>query len=123
MDAEKRRFFISRYKKIFCRSNHIKMLDDGSETIYSYFPVIFDKEANLIRFMEIVNPFIRTRRYYFPSLSQGYIGDSKIERPVSLKISESVSSRILCLPVYVSYSNEVEIKLIELLSSAERSLN
>jgi dTDP-4-amino-4,6-dideoxygalactose transaminase len=123
IDAEKRRSFISRYKKILCRSKHIKMLNDGSETIYSYFPVIFDKEANLIRFMEIVNPFIRTRRYYFPSLSQGYIGDSKIERPVSLKISESVSSRILCLPVYVSYSNEVEIKLIELLSSAERSLN
>jgi dTDP-4-amino-4,6-dideoxygalactose transaminase len=122
-DAEKRRSFISRYKKIFCRSKHIKMLNDGSETIYSYFPVIFDKESNLIRFMEIVNPFIRTRRYYFPSLSQGYIGDSRIKKPLSLEISESISSRILCLPVYVSHSNEVEIKLMELLTSAERSLN
>lgn len=122
-DAEKRRSFISRYKKIFSRSKHIKMMNDGSETIYSYFPLIFDKEANLIRFMEILNPFIRTRRYYFPSLSQGYIGDSRIVTPKSLEISESVSSRILCLPVYISHSNEVEMKLMELLTSAESSLN
>jgi dTDP-4-amino-4,6-dideoxygalactose transaminase len=122
-DAEIRRSFISKYKDVFGSSEHIKILSDGPETIYSYFPVIFDKEANLIRFMEIVNPFIRTRRYYFPSLSQGYRGDSKIETPTPLEVSESISSRVLCLPVYVSHSKEVVMQLMELLTSVENYLN
>lgn len=122
-DAEIRRLFVDGYKKVFKNSDHIKLIDAGSESIYSYYPIIFDNEANLIKFVETVNPYVRTRRYYFPSLNQGYMGGSKIEKPNSLVYSESISRRILCLPVYVSHSNEVEKKLMELMTLAEKSLN
>jgi dTDP-4-amino-4,6-dideoxygalactose transaminase len=122
-DAEIRRSFISRYKKIFEKSEHIKLIDGGLQTIYSYFPIIFDNEVNLVKFMQILNPFVTTRRYYFPSLNEGYMGGSRIEKRNSLVNSESISRRVLCLPVYVSYSKEVERRLMELMASAEESLN
>jgi dTDP-4-amino-4,6-dideoxygalactose transaminase len=121
-DVEIRRTFISRYRSVFESSRHVKLINDGSETIYSYFPVIFDDEVNLTKFVEFVSPYIKTRRYYFPSLNNGYIGNARIEKPVALEISDSISRRILCLPVYVSCSNEVEKNLMELMASAEQSL-
>jgi dTDP-4-amino-4,6-dideoxygalactose transaminase len=122
-DAHIRRTFVSKYKSVFENSKHVRMIEDGPETIYSYFPVIFDTEENLITFMEKVKPYIRTRRYYFPSLKEGYIGGSRVEKSKSLAYSESISRRILCLPVYISYSIEAEKALIDLITSAERSLN
>jgi dTDP-4-amino-4,6-dideoxygalactose transaminase len=122
-DAEIRRAFITKYKSVFGNSKHIKLLDDGQETIYSYFPIIFDSEDKLLKFMEIVSPFIRTRRYYFPSLNQGYIGSSTIAKSNSLVFSESISRRILCLPVYICYSSQVEKELMGLMALAEGSLN
>lgn len=121
-DTKIRRIFASKYKEIFENSSHIRLIDDGEETIYSYFPIIFDNESNLMKFIETVSPYIRTRRYYFPALSQGYAGESKIIKPVSLEYSESISSRTLCLPVYVDCSTEVEVELTKLLTFAERSL-
>jgi dTDP-4-amino-4,6-dideoxygalactose transaminase len=122
-DVEIRKFFASEYKKIFENSKHIELMGDGEDTIYSYLPVIFDNEANLVKFMEHVNPYVKTRRYYFPSLSQGYTGNSRVEKSNSLATSESVSQRILCLPIYVSYSSEVKKQLMALMASAERLLN
>lgn len=122
-DVAKRRKFVEGYKKVFENSAHVKVFREQFPAIYSYFPIVFDTENNLLKFVEIVNPYIRTRRYYFPSLNTGYIGEALIEKPHSLAISDSASRRILCLPVYISCTDEVRAKILELVTNAERLLS
>lgn len=122
-DVAERRRFVEGYISTFENSSHITILREKFPAIYSYFPIIFDSENNLLKFMDFVSPFIRTRRYYFPTLNSGYEGESQIEKPLSLATSDSVSRRALCLPVYISCTDEVSERIFELVSSAERLLN
>jgi len=76
---------------------------DEVEFNHAYFPVIFDKEVKLIETMaalERKNVF--TRRYFSPSLNMlGYLTIKD-----SCPISEDISSRIICLPLYHDLSIE-----------------
>ena len=68
----------------------------GTDCNYSYYPIIFNTEVLLrltIKRMNDIN--IYPRRYFYPSLN-------KLEYVNSLpmKNSESISKRILCLPIY-----------------------
>lgn len=73
----------------------------------SYFPVIFDDEITLLAVMEALNlNNVYPRRYFYPSLSElPYINGQ------STPISEAISRRILCLPLYHTLSRE-EIDMI-----------
>ncbi|MEZ8375754.1 DegT/DnrJ/EryC1/StrS family aminotransferase [Vibrio cyclitrophicus] len=65
----------------------------------SYFPVIFKSEEELLSVVEdLKKAQISPRRYFYPSLNKlDYLDDKeKSECP----ISESISKRILCLPLY-----------------------
>ena len=70
---------------------------EGTEWNYSYYAVIFETEADLIKVKEALNLInIYPRRYFYPSLNLiNY--NVNAEMPVS----ESISKRILCLPVYI----------------------
>src|SRR5207253_2856046 len=76
-----------------------KIADD---TTYnnSYFPVIFESEAMLLRVMEALNlNNVYPRRYFYPSLSElPYVHDQRSP------VSEDISRRILCLPLYHTLS-------------------
>jgi len=63
---------------------------------YSYFPVILESESFLEELVAALhNNSIYPRRYFYPSLSQlNYV--AKCETP----ISDDISSRVLCLPLY-----------------------
>ena len=63
---------------------------------YSYFPIVFNSELQLQTvIIELNKNEIHPRRYFYPSLNTlSYL--NKVEMP----ISESVASRILCLPLY-----------------------
>lgn len=64
---------------------------------YSYYPVIFETEAQLLRVEKALNDHqIFPRRYFYPSLNT--INYTKGQ---TMPISESIASRILCLPLYV----------------------
>jgi len=117
-DVEKRRKFAIIYKAIFSRYEKIKMLDEGLDTIYSYFPIIFESENQLLEFQKIIAPFIMSRRYYFPTIKSGYSGDANIIYEDNLETSESIAKRILCLPVYVSCNEEVETEIKNLITNA-----
>lgn len=69
---------------------------------YSYFPVIFETENHLLKSMEALQlQYVFPRRYFYPSLNTlDYIQHK--ECPVS----ESVASRILCLPLYHDLKHE-----------------
>lgn len=71
----------------------------------AYFPVLFQSERELIETKNKLemNGFL-TRRYFYPSLNTVYDND------VVCPVSESVSSRVLCLPIYANL--ELDIKSI-----------
>ena len=69
---------------------------------FSYFPVVFqDEETNLKVIEEMNKNWIYPRRYFYPSLNTlDYV--KKSDTP----ISEDLSKRVLCLPMYNSLSEE-----------------
>ncbi|MCH4823797.1 DegT/DnrJ/EryC1/StrS family aminotransferase [Gramella lutea] len=88
-------------------------LREGTEWNYSYYPVIFKSEDNLLHFQKLLNDEnIVPRRYFYPSLNTlGYID------AISLPISESISSRILCLPLYKGLELKDLRRIVEILNS------
>jgi len=82
-------------------------LREDTEWNYSYYPVIFETEKQLINVKDALNAKnINPRRYFYPSLNQlPYV------KADEMPISESISKRILCLPLSFSIKDE-EINLI-----------
>lgn len=74
---------------------------------YSYYPVLFESEAILLKVREaLATKKIFTRRYFYPSLNGlPFLNYQPCE------VSESVSKRVLCIPLFYDLSNE-EIELI-----------
>ena len=85
------------------------------ETNYSYFPVIFESTDALFSVERALNnKKIFPRRYFYPSLNTyDRIVDYK-----SAPISESVSERIMCLPLYYSLSLQDIDKIIEIIRAS-----
>lgn len=87
---------------------------EGTTWNYSYYPVIFENINSLLKVQEALNlKNIFPRRYFYPSLNSiPYIHGK------SMPISESISERVLCLPLYGDL-NSIDLKLIsETLNSA-----
>jgi dTDP-4-amino-4,6-dideoxygalactose transaminase len=74
---------------------------------YSYYPIIFNSEEELLAIEKKMNDNkIFPRRYFFPSLNTlNYLEYNK------MPVSESISNRILCLPLYFDMS-ETDLQLI-----------
>ena len=75
--------------------NHIKIREDTSWN-YSYLPILLNSEGKLLEIQNSLhNAQIFPRRYFYPSLNTlNYLGEC------SCRVSESVSSKILCLPLF-----------------------
>lgn len=84
----------------FSKLSTIK-LRENTQWNYSYYPVLFETEEILLQVQNELNEQqIFPRRYFYPSLNTiNYVGKSE------MKVSESVASRILCLPL----AHEIEI--------------
>ncbi|MFV5703588.1 DegT/DnrJ/EryC1/StrS family aminotransferase [Flavobacterium sp. XS2P12] len=80
---------------------------DNTTWNYSYYPVIFDNEAQLLKMEQrLKESHIFPRRYFYPALNTlQYVSN------VVMPISESIASRILCLPLYVGLS-EIDLNKI-----------
>ena len=75
-----------------------------TEWNYSYYPIVFNDEKKLMSVMnELNNEMIFPRRYFYPSLNNlSYTKGFKCNVPVS----ESIATRILCLPLYVGLKSQ-----------------
>ena len=74
------------------------------ETNYSYFPIIFDNEKLLLECEHKLNAHkIFPRRYFYPSINTF----KNIVDYQPTPISENIASKILCLPLYWSLSDEI----------------
>ena len=82
----------------------------NSSKNYSYYPVIFKSENELIKIKnKLENNNIFGRRYFYPSLNKSlnYVDFSIMEN------SEDISKRVFCLPLYY----DLEINVVERICS------
>lgn len=87
---------------------------EGTEWNYSYFPVLFKNEAQLLRVMEVLGKEgVVPRRYFYPNLeSLPYLKKTEPH-----PIAESVSRRVLCLPLYEDLEPEIQEMIIKLINT------
>ena len=74
-----------------------------SENNFSYYPIVFESEALMLKCIEHLKLHeIFTRRYFYPSLATSlpYV-DS-----IHLEITDDISKRVLCLPLYYDLTLE-----------------
>ncbi|WP_179348631.1 DegT/DnrJ/EryC1/StrS family aminotransferase [Winogradskyella pacifica] len=92
-----RRTICEIYNEAF-KDTELQLLKLRSETEwnFSYFPVIFKSEEQLLRVKDALNSAqIFPRRYFYPSLNTlEYVNNVKCPE------SESIAPRVLCLPMY-----------------------
>ena len=76
---------------------------EGLEYNYAYYPVVFKSEAELLKVFAALNAQdIYPRRYFYPSLNNlPYLSDTQF-----CPVSEDISSRIACLPLYPTLAEQ-----------------
>ena len=80
------------------------------ESNYSYFPIILDSENLLLKVEKELNSHnIFPRRYFYPSANML----NNVVEYSSCPISEDVSKRVLCLPLYWSLETEQVMRIVE----------
>ena len=80
----------------------------NSQNNYAYFPVVFENEELMLKCIELLQAHeIFTRRYFYPSLANTlpYLSGQ------NMPITDNVSKRILCLPLYFDLTFE-EVDLV-----------
>lgn len=82
---------------------------------FSYFPIILSSESLLLKIIKTLNTKgIFPRRYFYPSVNTFSIIENKNPCP----ISEDISKRILCLPLYFSLEKKKILEISQLIISA-----
>lgn len=77
-------------------------ISDKTDYNYTYFPVVFKDEKQLLKVRKALeDQKIYPRRYFYPSLS-----DLDYVDKFDTQISDNIASRILCLPIYHTLSIE-----------------
>ncbi|HUH52271.1 MAG TPA: DegT/DnrJ/EryC1/StrS family aminotransferase [Flavobacterium sp.] len=81
---------------------------------YSYYPIIFPSEEKLLKALEKLNENdIFPRRYFNPSLNTvPYVNNGE-----TMPVSETIASRIICLPLYVGLERQEIEKICKLINS------
>lgn len=79
---------------------------------YSYYPILFENEKQLLRVKKVLNKEkIFPRRYFYPSLNTvNYL------KGQSMPLAESIASKILCLPLYVGLKDFEIHKITQLIN-------
>lgn len=103
-----RRSQSEKYDELLGNSLGRPVVRNSGESNRSYYPVIFKSESALLEAMQkLAENDIHARRYFYPSLNTLPFLKEKSACP----ISEDISRRILCLPLYYDLT-EKEIERI-----------
>jgi len=85
---------------------------EGVEWNNSYFPVVFETEKLLLEIVVKLNEEnIFPRRYFYPSLNTLHFVNGS-----SCPISESLASRILCLPLFVGLNKDIQYIIVSIIN-------
>ncbi len=109
---EERQKLYERYFKALNGVVDLQIKNDNGTNNYSYFPILFKNEQQLLKVQKILNENgIKPRRYFYPSLDTlPYTQYSEV-----MPISRDVSSRIMALPIYPGLKYEVQDKIINII--------
>lgn len=112
MIMEKRRKAYDYYYLHLPKELKLQVLNESATKNYGYLPVIFKDEATLIKVKNaLAKEDIYPRRYFYPSLDTlPYLKNIN-----NLPISNNISQRILCLPLYQSIETDEIDKIINIL--------
>lgn len=90
-----------------------QLMNKNCSMNYCYFPIILDSEKELLKITsKLLDYDIIPRRYFYPSLNKlPYIDNQSVE------ISEDISKRILCLPIYESLSESSQDMIISIINN------
>ena len=106
---QKRKILTERYDRNLHTFKARKPLWKSEATInYAYYPLVFDSEELMHKCIERLKATeIFTRRYFYPSLANvlPYL------EPIEMPVTDDISKRVLCLPLYYDLSVE-EVDLI-----------
>ena len=99
------------YKNNLGGVSALKLRED-TQWNYSYYPVLFKNEAQLLSIQKLLNKEnIFPRRFFYPSLNLLPYADKK-----SCPISENIASRVLCLPLYHNLSEAEVLKTCNIIN-------
>jgi dTDP-4-amino-4,6-dideoxygalactose transaminase len=95
----------------FSKLQKIK-IRENTQWNYSYYPIIFESEADLLAVQKVLNENqIFPRRYFYPSLNTiEYVKGNE------MPVSECIASRIMCLPLSYCMEEKDLIQIIEFIN-------
>ena len=111
----KRRTLTEVYDKYLKHTPLVKiMINENCEYNYSYYPVLFESEKQLLETRNVLNKNnIVPRRYFYPSLTE-----LKYAQSSNLPVSHRASKRVLCLPLYHELTEGDVKKITELIRNS-----
>lgn len=106
---EKRKALAELYDEKLKNLKAVKPLwHSDAEENYAYYAIVLESEELLLRLKTEMDKFeVFTRRYFYPSLASALPYLPKLELP----ITEDISKRVLCLPLYYDLTFE-EVEFI-----------
>lgn len=112
LEDRKKKYII--YKELLKENNYLRFQEvKEDETNYSYFPVIFESEAQLLKVEKSLNEGnIFPRRYFYPSVNTY----TEIVKYQATPVSEDISKRIICLPLYLNLTGEEVKKIAQIIN-------
>lgn len=114
--VEKRRMVNDYYLEKLSKTGCLKFPKHNENCTfnYGYLPVIFENEEKLLEVKcKLEESSIRPRRYFYPSLETlPYIANR-----CRVPVSNSISKRILCLPMYDSLKTEEIERIVEIIKT------
>ncbi len=106
---EKRKVILEKYRKELKDLVQFQEQNENSTENYSYFPVVFKTEEQLLKVQKALSKKdIFPRRYFYPSLDTL----DYIEPKQECKISRDISKRILCLPIFTELEKDVQDTIV-----------
>lgn len=102
------------YDRLLQKSAWRPELITGLKYNYAYYPVVIESEYKLLKTIEKLNQEnVYPRRYFYPSLNKlPYLQTTQ-----SCPISEDISPRIMCLPLYYGLDERIVEKICKVIMS------
>lgn len=101
----RRKLLFELYQELLDLRLRFQSIREHTTYNYSYIPVVFENEAQLLNIQKVLNAHkVYPRRYFYPSLNKLPYLDNQ-----PMPVSEGISKCILCLPLYYELKeNQVE---------------
>ncbi|MGV9002162.1 MAG: DegT/DnrJ/EryC1/StrS family aminotransferase [Candidatus Saccharimonadaceae bacterium] len=109
-----RKHAVDRYNLYLKDKFQLLELRNDTEYNYAYYPVVFESEEKLLLMMSKLNAQnIFPRRYFYPSLNTlPYIKNAN-----TCPVSEDISKRIFCLPLYADLEDSTVDRICGVMTS------